>query len=207
MSSLTPYSRTARIFHWTTVAAVAVMVGVGLTMTYRGGVLNIWDATTNALYSSHKLLGFLLLWFVLARLSFRLMFGAPPPEPTLEAWQRIGSSAVHWLLYALLIAMPVLGWIGVSLYPALDIFGLFSLPALMEPNEAAAERVLGIHKALAFLLIALAAGHARPSPFHHFFRKDNVLRRLWPGRDARLGLCSWRQRQPGLAAAESHGHS
>ena len=80
MSTLTPYSRAARYFHWVTAAAVLVMVIVGVTMTYRGAVLNIWDATTNALYSSHKLLGFLLLWFVLARLLFRLIKGAPPPE-------------------------------------------------------------------------------------------------------------------------------
>src|SRR5262245_55123293 len=98
---VTPYSAVARTFHWVTVAAVVVLIIVGLTMVYRGNALNIWDSTTNALYSSHKLLGFLLLWFIVARLIYRLTAGAPPPEPTLEPWQRTGSEIVHWVLYGL----------------------------------------------------------------------------------------------------------
>lgn len=172
------YSAPARFFHWLTVAFVAVMVAVGLAMTYRGNTLNIWDDTTNQLYSTHKLVGFTLLWVVLARFAYRLWRGAPPPEPTLEPWQRYGSLVVHYSLYALLIIMPILGWIGISLYPALDIFGLFSLPALAEPNQELANRVLNVHKALAFVLIALVIGHSGMALFHHFVRRDNVMWRM-----------------------------
>jgi cytochrome b561 len=181
-STLHRYSATARTFHWITVAAVVVMVPLGFTMAYRGNVLNIWDDTTNNLYSAHKLIGFTLLWVLLARLIYRLVRGAPPPEPTLESWQVAGSHVVHWLLYAIVIAMPILGWLGVSYYPALDIFGLFSLPALVQPNEEAAARVLSIHATLAFVLVALVAAHATMALYHHFIRKDNVLRRMLGGR-------------------------
>lgn len=172
------YSAPARFFHWLTVAFVAVMVPVGLTMTYRGNTLNIWDETTNQLYSTHKLVGFVLLWVVLARIAYRLWQGAPPPEPSLEPWQRFGSAVVHYALYALLVAMPVLGWIGISLYPALEVFGWFSLPALTGPDQGLANQVLAIHGSLAWLLILLIFGHAGMALFHHFVRKDNVLWRM-----------------------------
>jgi len=173
-----PYSTPARFFHWLTVALVAIMIPVGLVMNYRGNTLNIWDDTTNQLYSTHKLVGFVLLWVVLARIAYRLFQGAPPPEPTLEPWQRMGSQVVHYSMYALLLLMPILGWIGISLYPALDIFGAFSLPALAEPNEELASQVLAVHKTLAFVLLALIIGHVGMALFHHFVRRDNVLWRM-----------------------------
>lgn len=175
------YSPVARTLHWITVVAVFGMIPVGLTMSYRGNVLDIWDGLTNGLYSAHKLTGFLLLWLTAGRLIYRVLHGAPPDEPTLEWWQRAGSHLVHWLLYGLLLVVPLLGWIGVSLYPALDIFGLFNLPALAKPDEAAAQRVLGIHGKLALALGALAIMHIAAALYHRLIRKDGVLRRMWPG--------------------------
>jgi hypothetical protein len=116
-----PYSVAARRFHWWTVAFLAVQVPVGLVMVYRGKGLNVWDATTNALYSGHKLLGLIILCVVIARLIYRLTQGAPADEPTLEPWQKGVSHATHWTLYLLLIVVPIGGYIGISLYPALDV--------------------------------------------------------------------------------------
>jgi len=175
------YSPVARAFHWITVAFVAVQVPIGLAMVYRGVTLNIWDDVTNHLYSSHKLVGFVLLWVVLARIGYRLWHGKPPPEPTLEPWQRLGSEIVHRSLYVLLVAMPLLGWLGISLYPALELFGWFSLPALTSPDQELSNRVLMIHASLAWLLIALIVGHAGMALFHYFIRKDNVLQRMLTG--------------------------
>ena len=176
--SVEAYSPILRFFHWLTVAFVAVLVVIGLTMTYRGNTLNIWDETTNQLYSTHKLVGFTLLWIVLVRIAYRFWRGAPPPEPSLEPWQRFGALAVQYSMYVLLVLMPILGWVGVSLYPALDIFGLFSLPALTEPNQELANRVLYVHATLAFVLIALVIGHSAMALYHHFVRKDNVMWRM-----------------------------
>jgi len=175
------YSPAARRFHWLTVAAVFVMIPLGLGMTYRGNTLDIWDGLTNALYSSHKLLGFLILWLSAGRLIYRLAKGAPPDEPTLEWWQKAASHLVHWALYGLLLAVPLLGWIGVSLYPSLTLFNLFDLPALAKPNEAAAARILDLHGWLAILLALAIAAHIGAALFHHFIRRDGVLRRMLPG--------------------------
>ena len=176
-----PYSPVARTLHWITVIAVFGMIPVGLTMSYRGNVLDLWDGLTNSLYSGHKLLGFLVLWLMVGRLAYRLLHGAPPDVPTLAWWEKAASHLVHWLLYGLLLVVPMLGWIGVSLYPALDIFGLFNLPALAKPNEDAAKRVLDVHGKLALTLGALALLHIAAALYHRLIRRDGVMRRMWPG--------------------------
>lgn len=173
------YSAAARHFHWVTVAFVFTMVPVGVIMAERGE-RNIWDGTTNALYSGHKLAGFTLLFLLIARLAYRLAKGAPPDEPTLEPWQKIVSHITHWALYAVLFALALTGWLGISLFPALEIFGLFSLPALAAPDKVAYEQAKLAHKVLGFALAGLLAAHIGASLFHHFIRKDGVLRRMLP---------------------------
>lgn len=175
------YSPAARHFHWVTVGFIACMVPVGVIMADRGD-RNIWDATTNALYSSHKLAGFILMFILVARLAYRLVKGAPPDEPTLEPWQKFVAHVTHWAIYALLFAMVLSGWVGVSLFPALGIFGLFSLPAIVSPNESAAATAFFLHKMFGFALVGLIAMHVGASLFHHFIRKDGVLRRMLPKR-------------------------
>jgi cytochrome b561 len=175
------YSAAARHLHWVTAAAVLMMIPAGLAMTYRGNTLNIWDGLTDAMYSSHKLLGFLVLWLVAGRLAYRLIKGAPPDEPTLLWWQKAGSHLVHWLLYGLLLIVPLLGWLGISLYPSLKVFGLFSLPAIASPDQDLAGRVLNIHGTLAMAMGLLVCAHIGAALYHHLIRKDGVLRRMLPG--------------------------
>jgi len=175
------FSTIARRLHWATAAAVLVMVPLGLAMSYRGNTLDIWDGLTDALYSSHKLLGFMVLWLVVLRLSYRLLRGAPPDEPSLAWWHKAASHLTHWLLYGLLILVPLLGWVGVSLYPSLTLFGLANLPALASPNEDLAKTVLSVHGSLAIALALLACVHVAAALYHHLIRRDGVLRRMLPG--------------------------
>ncbi len=174
------YSRIARTLHWTTVVLLAVQIPVGVYMVYRGSSLNLWDNLTNTLYSSHKLVGVTILFIVLWRLVYRLTRGAPADEPTIEPWQRVVSRLNHWGLYALLIAAPIAGYIGVSLFPALNIFGAISLPAVTAPDKEAAKSVFEIHRLLVLLLVLLAALHVGAALFHYLIRKDNVLGRMIP---------------------------
>jgi cytochrome b561 len=175
------YSTGARHFHWWTVALLAVQMPVGLYMAYRGGVLNVWDGLTNALYSSHKTLGLVILALVLARLAYRLVHGAPGDEPTITWWQKAASHATHWSLYLLLIVVPVVGWLGISLYGARDVFGLFTIPALAPQNAETATRVLMLHKYLAYLTVALIAMHVGAAVvLHWLIRGDGVLARMLP---------------------------
>jgi cytochrome b561 len=149
-------------------------------MVYRGNALNIWDNVTNVLYSGHKLSGLTILVIVLWRLAYRASRGAPADEPTIEAWHRILSRLNHWGLYVLLVAAPVAGYIGISLFPALDIFGLFSLPGVVAPDKEAAKTAFGIHRLLVMLLALLIAMHVGAALYHYIIRKDNVLGRMIP---------------------------
>lgn len=183
---LSGYRISARVFHWTTALAVAVMLTTGFWMTWRGNELGIWDGLTNGLYSTHKLLGFLILWFTVLRLLNRLLLGAPPPEPTLSAPQRTVAALNHWALYGLLIAMPLLGWTAASLFPARELFGLFSLPAIAAPDptpdKEAYEWVAWWHGTGALAVIALATLHIAATIYHRFVRRDGVFARMWQGR-------------------------
>jgi cytochrome b561 len=180
------YSVAARRFHWWTVLLVVTQVPLGLYMAYRGNVLDLWDGLTNALYSSHKLLGVVIFLLVLARLLYRLGHGAPPDEPTITWWQKAGAHFNHWGLYLVLLVVPALGYLGVSLYPALDIFGLFSLPGIVAPNQDAAARVFYWHFVGAIVLVLLIGMHVGAALFHYLIRRDGVLRRMWV-RAGRLG--------------------
>lgn len=174
------YSPVARMLHWLTVVLIAVMVPVGLVMTSRAEK-NIWDGLTNNLYSGHKLAGIVVLGIVVIRLLYRLVHGAPADEPTLATVHRIASHATHWAIYALLLAIPMLGWLGVSLYPALDVFGVLKLPALVAPNQPASSTVFMWHKLAAFALVGLVGMHIAAAIYHHFIRGDGVLIRMLPG--------------------------
>jgi cytochrome b561 len=173
------YSTAARKFHWVTTAFVFILIPIGVYMKDRGETTN-FDALTNTLYSNHKLGGFILLWLVVARLAYRLIKGAPADAPSLNGMQRAIAHLTHWSMYALLLTVPMLGWIGVSLYPALGIPGGFSLPALTSPNETAAKTVFFLHKISGIALAGLIVLHIGAALFHHLVVKDNVLRRMLP---------------------------
>ena len=175
------YGVTARRFHWWTAGLLAVQIPLGIGMVVRGSWLDIWDGLTNASYSTHKLLGVVIFLVAAARLLHRLAHGVPEPEPTTEPWRRRVGALTHRTLYALLLAVPAIGWFGVQLYPALDLFGLVALPAVVAPDRAASMWVLRLHAAAAFALLALVALHIAAALHHRFVRKDRVFQRMHRG--------------------------
>jgi cytochrome b561 len=174
------YSVPARLLHWLMALLLVVQISVGVVMSYRGNVLNLWNGVTDFLYGTHKSVGFVLLILLLLRALVRLTAGAPPPEPSLAPWQRWVAAANHAGLYVLLLVVPMLGWLGVSLFPALEVFGLVSLPSIAAPDRGASDTVFILHRLMAFLLVALIALHVAAALHHHFIRRDGVLRRMLP---------------------------
>jgi cytochrome b561 len=181
------YAGTARLLHWLMAVLVVLQIGAGLIMVYRGPEPNLWATLTDtlSLYSAHKLLGLILLALLLIRIAHRVGRGVPPEEPTLAVWQREGSRLVHAWIYLLLMVIPVLGWIGISLYPALVIFDAFAIPGLLPPDQPKSDSVFAAHKYAAFALASLIVVHVAAALYHHFIRGDGVLRRMWPGLGAR----------------------
>ena len=179
-SGTTAYSSTARRLHWWTVLFLIIQIPLGFAMAYRGNTLDIWDATTDRLYSGHKLLGMVLLILVLVRLVYRLKNGAPADEPTLNAFEKFASHATHWTLYLLLILVPLVGWLGISLYGAREVFGVISIPGLMPQNTDAAAQMFMWHKLGAIAVILVAGMHIAAALFHYLIKKDGVLARMLP---------------------------
>lgn len=180
------YGPTARALHWLMAVLIIVQAAIGLIMVYDAEDPNIWEwiAETLKLYDVHKVQGLLLLALVLARLGVRITRGVPPEEPTITVWQRELSRLVHAWIYLFLIGVPLLGWIGISLYPALTVFNAITLPALAGPDRPLSEAVLTAHKIAAFTLIALIAVHVSAAFYHYFIRRDGVLRRMLPSAGA-----------------------
>ncbi|HEY9213189.1 MAG TPA: cytochrome b [Ancylobacter sp.] len=173
------YSFAARALHWLVAAFVICQIPLGLYMVARGAATD-FDALTGKLYDLHKLAGFTVLWLIVLRIHIRFRRGALPPLATLTPFERIASGAVHRLLYALLLIVPLLGWAGISAYPALNIFGLFNLPGILPANEPLANKILGLHGLLAQLLGILVLIHIAAALRHRFIKRDGLLRRMWP---------------------------
>jgi cytochrome b561 len=179
------YSLTARRLHWATVALLAIQLPLGLFMVGYGERTN-FAAPTAQMYDVHKLIGLAFLILIVSRLTYRLRNGAPAGEPTLEPWQKIVSHITHWALYAMLLVVPVLGWLAVSAYGPFAPFGI-KLPGLLAQNDATATRLFDLHKMAAIAMAALIALHVGAALFHYVIRKDGVLNRMWPSLPRRDG--------------------
>jgi cytochrome b561 len=171
------YSLTARRLHWWTVLLLATQVPLGLFMVRLGAATDFAEPT-GKLYDSHKLIGLAILMLVLARLAYRLAHGAPADEPTLEPWQKGVSHITHWVLYGLLIIVPMLGWLAISYYGPFEPFGI-KLPTLTAQNDAKATQVFHWHRLAAYALILFIGMHVGAALFHYVIRRDGVLCRMW----------------------------
>ena len=129
----------------------------------------------------------IVLALVLVRLAWRAYAGAPEALASIPTWQRRIAGITHWLLYALILAMPLSGWLFDSaggLRP-LHWFGLFEVPKLVAPNTGLREIARDAHGWLFWTLAALVLMHAGAALYHHYFVGDATLRRMLPGRRAR----------------------
>lgn len=171
-----PVSQT---FHWLIVLLIVVIASVGLVMDELPKTPKyFW------VYTVHKSLGLTVLALAIARLGWRLYAGAPPPVPGTPRWQAAIASVTHWLLYALIFAMPLSGWLYDSssgLRP-FHWFGLVKVPKLAAPDESLADLSHDAHETLFLVILALATVHAAAAFYHHLFLRDDTLRRMLPAR-------------------------
>jgi cytochrome b561 len=172
------YSGIAKTLHWLMALVIlsALPIGIALDKVPEGPI-------QNTLYDIHRSLGACVLFLALIRLAYRVTQGAPPPEPTLTAFERIVSHAVHMLLYVLMIAVPIGGWAATSAYGApVVVFWLFELPPLLSKNEHLSEQLFALHKIGALTLGALVVLHIAGALMHGVVKRDGVLARMTFGR-------------------------
>lgn len=161
--------------HWLTVLAVVGLCIVGLLMQeLPSGKLKL------DVYALHKSFGLTVLGLTLLRLLWRLVAGAPTPEPMprVQVW---AANVSHALLYAVLLAMPLSGWLynSASGFP-LRWFGQFALPKLATRDRDVAEFAVETHETLFLVLLALVTVHAAAALLHHYFYRDRTLQRMLP---------------------------
>ncbi len=173
----TGYSTPSRLFHWGMALLILATIPVGLLMVQSG----ISRGLQNALFLYHKNVGVLLLILVVARLVWRWRNPAPDLPGTLPGWQAKVARLTHWLLYALLIALPLAGYVRVRAggFPieALDALGL---PTLVPRSDALAAIAKTVHYYSGMAIIALLALHIGAALYHRFARRDGVFERMWP---------------------------
>jgi cytochrome b561 len=179
-SDATHWGSLAKAFHWTIVLLLLAQGALGLVMVNlpkRPGVIPY--------FTFHKSLGLTILLLALLRLGWRLFDRRPEEPASMPRGQVIVARIGHALLYALLFAVPLSGWLfdsATTLRP-LYWWGLVQMPSLTGgADEGLKELAKAMHFWLFWSLIAVAAGHAAAALVHHFFNRDDVLRRMLPGR-------------------------
>lgn len=170
------YSVGAMIFHW--VIAIAVIVNWRITEAAE----HLSRAEKVPLMDNHKALGITILVLTLGRLLWRLTHPVPPLPSKLANWERFLARSVHVIFYVLLIGLPIGGWLAVSFFgKGVEIFGLFSLPAIpVGENADAGKTIIGFHKTAGGIFIYLIALHILGALKHTFFDKTGVLWRMLP---------------------------
>lgn len=172
-------------FHW--VMAI-LFLGQFALGWYMQGVKSLMDQFT--LYQLHKSFGFLILGLAILRLVWALTSTKPDLPDGMEPTERALAKATHWILYALLLAVPMTGWAVVSMSPLMIpsfVFNLFVMPHLPLGISLSGEQAASsLHAFLAYVAAFLAGVHILAALRHHFHHRDGILiRMLRPGHDGR----------------------
>jgi cytochrome b561 len=171
------YGSISRLFHWLIFLLVLVMIPLGYFMgdipdkALRGEVVNV-----------HKLIGVSIFGLMVLRILWALMNVKPSLPFQTPEWQRVAERTMHMLLYAGLIIMPLSGLIGSIAAGRPPHFYDMSITLPIAESKPLAEFSFGIvHNNLAIILIVLISIHILAALFHHFIKRDDILRRMLTG--------------------------
>jgi cytochrome b561 len=173
------YDATLRILHWAMAAIILAAIALGVIAAQ----LPPGVSPRVELLTIHKSLGMTALVLVVLRVAWRLSVGAPPYSASLGVVSRVGAHAAHVALYALMIAMPVSGYVDsvIGGHPT-SWFGLFDWPALVARNDALADAAGFVHHWLAWAIGAALALHFAAVVWHAWVKRDEIFSRMWLAR-------------------------
>lgn len=175
------YNAVAMTLHW----VIAALIIFNIIIAQGGD--DVKTAADIAQIQLHKSIGITVLLLTLARILTRLFFKAPPAE-VMKPVEALILKGVHVLFYALMIGIPLTGWLLVSMSPRnipTFFFDLFQWPHLPiqgmvgDPKEAT-EEIAEIHETISNGILVLAALHVLAALKHHFIAKDSTLFRMLP---------------------------
>ena len=176
MSHPRHFNLLARVLHWSMAAAIIAMLFVGaamvVTLRYREPLLDL-----------HRPLGLAILLLAIVRLVNRFIH--PPPAlpadlPRIQAW---AAKASHWLLYALMLAMPLIGWgmLSAGAYPV-ELWDGINLPPILPHSPAIYGFLRPLHGVLAYLLFLTILVHLGAALFHAWIMRDGVFEQMAKGK-------------------------
>lgn len=182
LNARTKYSGLAMLLHW----LIAVLVIVQWRISEAAEEAPTREAG-GQIMANHFAIGVVIFLVVALRLVWRQVSPPPPQVPGHAPWERSFAKLVHFAFYALLLVMPVAGWIALSSFgEPISVWGLFSLPALPVPqNPALGETIFELHGASGIALLVLTVVHALAALKHTFVDKDGTLWRMLPFGPAR----------------------
>jgi len=187
------YDKVAITLHWVVAVLVLCQISLGWSMIdipknppgLRAGWFNL-----------HKSIGLTIGLLVLFRLAWRIGHPPPPLPASMPRWQARAARTSHFLLYAALIAQPLIGYLGSSFTPyPIKYFGV-TLPPWGWDAPALKELCSAAHFGLACLITALVAIHIAAALKHLLVNRDGVFQRMLPHLILVMGLFFWLQRTP-----------
>jgi cytochrome b561 len=175
MTKRLQYGSTAKILHWLVVALLTAQYLIGWLMPdiHRG-------QTPGAAMTFHVSIGMTILVLIVLRLGWRITHSVAP-ESSLPDWQRLSSEVVHWLLYLLVLATTITGWLFMSFRGwSISFFYLSPMPMLASDNAAAGKTIDGLHQAMEWTLLVVIGIHVATALLHIFVYRDRIMQRMLP---------------------------
>jgi cytochrome b561 len=173
---LESYDRVLKAVHWSTLLLIAA------------AYIAIWGSYAVAtkeqeafLMQLHRSLGVTVFVLTLFRLGWRWHARIPSLPADLLAIQKVAARVAEYVLYALLLIQPILGILYINARGRrVDFFFLGELPPIVGPDRALAKQAIAAHDIVAYVLLTFIGLHAAAALFHHFVRRDDVLKAMLP---------------------------
>jgi cytochrome b561 len=172
----THYTPLAKSLHWLMALMIFGLLALGFYMS---------DLPLSPeklqLYSWHKWAGVMVFVLVWLRLAWRITHRPPALPANMSRLMRLGAHAGHLMLYVLMIAIPLSGWLMSSAKGFQTVwFGVLPIPDLIGKDKELGKSLAELHEALNIGLLLLIVGHGLAAALHHFVHKDDTLRRMLP---------------------------
>ncbi|MCB1776500.1 MAG: cytochrome b [Candidatus Competibacteraceae bacterium] len=170
------YTATAKVLHWLMALLLLGLLALGFYMQELP-----LSPQKLQLYSWHKWAGVTVFLLVLFRLAWRVIHPPPPLPDHMPKVMRLAAHAGHALLYGLMLAIPLSGWLMSSAKGFQTVwFGVLPLPDLVGKNQELGNLLQSVHENLNLLFVAVIVGHIGAALKHHFIDRDDVLTRILP---------------------------
>ena len=177
MNKVEKYNNTAIALHWLVALLIIVAFPLGLYMSD----LQL-SPTKLQLFSYHKWMGITVLLLVVLRVIWRATHTPPALPDSISRLQQMASHIVHGLLYLLILAVPMSGWLMSSAKGFKTVyFGVLPLPDLVAKDKELGHLLTVVHQSLNYILLLLVVLHVAALIKHLFIDKDDILSRMLPG--------------------------